>query len=257
MKQFFVLFTAGLSLAVTAVAQDVDVDKKTGLVMVDAKEAFYLTPKNKTIMHSDYALENLQHEELAYLKYAEVPKYTRSGGTSNQTVYQMVFTKSGNQCTIEGFNLLSGVMKPLAKQIAGANLVKDGAVSLSEERKFIVLNHGTFLVDPYAASAPAENVRVVNNEPQKSAGPADISLKESNIYNNSELVGVFKRTEENDVTTITVYNSSDAMICKAAHPNKDGADWEIMADGKTATILYNPAAPLEKLFKYLVEKGYL
>lgn len=257
MKKLTTIIIAIFCFVSFAVGQNVDVDKKTGLVSVEGSAAFYLTPKNKSIMHSDFALENLNHEELAYLKYAEVTKYTRSGTTSGVTTFQMVFTKSGNQCTLEGFNLLGGIMKPIAKQIAGANLVKDGAISQAEERKFIVLNNGNFLINPYATTAPQERERFVNNEPQRSSGPADISLRETNIYNNSELVGVFKKMEEGNLTTISVYNSSDVMICKASHPNNDNADWSILVDGKTTTILYNPAAPLEKLFKYLVEKGYL
>lgn len=146
------------------------------------------------------------------------------------------------------------VMKPLAKQIAGANLVQNGAVSPAEERKFIVLHNGSFLQDP--APAPLERA-VYNDPPRASAGPADISLKERNIYNNSELVGIFRRTVAGNITTISVYNNTDALVCKATHPDDDNADWTIVADGKTASILYNPAAPLEKLFKYLVEKGYL
>ena len=249
MKKYLFLIAACISLVVPAIAQDVDVDKKTGLITVDGKEAFYLTPKNKTIMTSDYALENLQHEELAYLKYQE-----EGYGSHSVTTYHMVFTKTGNQCILRGFTMLTGTMKPMAKKIAGANLVQNGAVSEAEERKFIVLHNGSFLTDP---NQPKEQARVVNNEPQRSAGPADITLKETNIYNNSELVGMFKRTVENDITTITVYNTSDAMVCKANHPNAGDADWSINADGKSVNILYNPAAPLEKLFKYLVEKGYL
>lgn len=243
MKQTLFFFFACF-LSVAAIAQDVDVDKTSGLVTVDGKQAFYLTPKNKSVMHSDFALENLQHEELAYLKY------TSAG---NSAFFQMVFTKTGNQCNLSNFSMFS-VMKPLAKQIAGANLVQNGVVSPTEERKFIILHNGNFLQDP----APQPERVVYNEAPKAPAGPADIALKENNIYNNSELVGVFRRTmDENKITTISVYNNTDALVCKASHPNDDNADWTILADGQTSSILYNPANPLEKLFKYLVEKGIL
>lgn len=238
-----------------AMAQDVDVDKSTGLVKVDDQEVFYLTAKNKSLMESDFSLENLQHEELAYLKLVKGEKYNSGGGTSTTINYQMVFTKTGNQCMLTGFGMLS-IIKPLAKRIAGANLVKDGKVSDAEERKFILLNNGTFL-KPIAPAANNERVIVVNDNP-KPSGPADISLKDNNIYNNSEMVGIFKRIVEGDMTVISVYNANDALICKATHPTaNEDADWSLQLDGKAVAILYNKAAPLEKLFKYLVEKGHL
>ena len=207
-------------------------------------------------MANDYSLQNLDHKELAYLKHQTATRY-RNGTSSEVTEYLMVFTKTGNQCTLTGFSLITGIIKPMAKMIAGANLVQNGEVSEEEERKFITLNHGSFVK---SAPTQPEKIMVVNtndNAPRNS-GPADISLKETNIYNNSEMVGVFKRTEETGVTTISVYNNTDALVCKASHPSDNPtADWTIVSEGKTAAILYNTAAPLEKLFKYLVEKGIL
>ena len=225
-------------------AQDVDINKETNMIQVDGKDAFYLTPKNKQFIESDYSLENLQHKELAYLK---IQKY---GSNIN---YYMVFTKSGNQCTLTGFGTF-GVLKHLAKMIAGANLVQDNIVSETEERKFVILHGGTFI----QSQVPAPPVERISNEPKRAAQPADIGIKGEKIYNNSELVGIFKQSSANGLTTISVYNANDAMVCKATHKdNNDNADWDLMLDGKAITLLYNPAASLEKLFKYLAEKGYL
>jgi penicillin-binding protein-related factor A (putative recombinase) len=218
------------------------------MVQVNGKDAFYLTAKNKQFMESDYSLENLQHQELAYLKQV---KY---GSDIN---YYMVFTNSGNQCTLTGFGSF-GNIKNLAKKIAAANLVQNNAISETEERKFIILNNGSFIKDQQPYNPPAEKVIVVNNEKQHSSQPADITMKENKIYNNSEMVGIYKRATEGGITTISVYNSNDALVCKASHPdNNDNADWSLVLDGKTVTLLYNPQTPLEKLFKYLAEKGYL
>lgn len=247
-----ILFIAGMLLSATLSmqAQDLDVDKKTGLVQVDGKDAFYLTPKNKQFLESDFSLENLQHKELAYLKYT---KY------GNNSSYYMVFTKSGNQCSLYGINPLNS-MKQIAKNVAGANLVQDNAVSEEEERKFIILHNGRFIKDPALSTPPPPTERVIApvESKQVSTGPADISIKENKIYNNSEMVGVFKRASESGITTVSVYNSNDAMVCKATHTDgNDNADWNLLLDGKTVTLLYNSGAPLEKLFKYLAEKGYL
>jgi hypothetical protein len=254
MKKLIVLALVLVTSISLVKAQDVEVDKKTGLVKVDGKEAFYLTPKNKTMMTSDFALENLDHKELAYLKYDEGVRYT-SNGTKSTTNYLMVFSASGNQCVLTDFNLITGIMKPIAKKIAAANLVQNGEMSQAEERKFIIINKGSFVKE--AAPAPSEKVIVVNDQ-QRSAGPADISLKENKIYNNSELVGLFKNATDGNKTVISVYNNMDALVCTASHENgNDNADWNINSDGKNMTILYNNATPLEKLFKYLVEKGML
>ncbi len=255
MKQYL-LAAFALLCAFPLFAQGVDVDKKTGLVSVNDKPAFYLEPKSLGVLQeSDYSLQNLEHKELAYLKHQNSVRYT-GNGTTNVTEYLMVFTKSGNQCVITGFSLLTGIIKPMARKIVAANLVQNDAVSLEEERKFIILNHGSFVTQPQGGNVVVNSAPVV--APPRTGAPADISLKETNIYNNSELVGVFKRTEDGGITTISVYNTSDALVCKASHPNDNAdADWMILSDGRTATILFNPAAPLEKLFKYLVEKGIL
>lgn len=249
------LLTATLCMLLfTAGAQDMDIDKKTGLVRVDGQDAFYLTVKNKSIMQNDFALENLNREELAYLKYEEAVRYT-SRGEKSITNYLMVFSKSGNQCYLTGFNMITGIMKPIAKSIAAAKLVQNGAISLAEERKFIVLHNGTFVKE--SLPQQAERVVVMNEQP-KNTTPADISMKQNNIYNNSELVGIFKRTVEAGISTISVYNNNDVLVCKATHEDgNENADWNIQSDGKSITILYNSAAPLEKLFKYLVEKNIL
>lgn len=247
MKKLILFLSLLAATQLTLLAQDIDINKETGLVQVDGKDAFYLVSKNKQLMESDYSLQNLQHSELAYCKFQ---KY------GSETAYYMVFTRSGNQCTLTGFGTFNN-LKRLTKMIAGANLVQNNEVSEAEERKFIILHGGSF-VQSTPVAAPAEKILVVNNDRQASKQPADISIKENKIYNNSEMVGIFKRTSEGGISTISVYNMNDALVCKATHPdNNDNADWNMVLDGKSVTLLYNPATPLEKLFKYLAEKGYL
>jgi hypothetical protein len=250
-----------LILSVSVFAGDnIDVDKKTGLVKVNDKEIFYLSAKNASIMGvSDFALENLEHKELAYLKKEEVRGW-RNGRETSDLVYQMVFTKSGNQCTLSGVSALFGVIKPLAKQIAGANLVQNGEISQSEERKFIVLHNGSFFEKP-AAPAPIQaptTIIVTEKAASKAIAPASIQLKDDKVYNNSEQVGIYKITKDGDFDVIKIYNTSDALVCTARHKSNDNNDdWKLQIDDKAATILYDSSNPLEKLMKYLVEKGIL
>jgi hypothetical protein len=251
-----------LAKSFSSFAEDIDVDKKTGLVKINGKETFFLTSKNSSMMGaSDYALENLDHKELAYLKKDEVRGW-RNGRETSELIYIMVFTKSGNQCTLSGFSILFGVMKPLAKQIAGANLVQNGEVSAEEERKFIVLHDGTFFNKPAPAppiqQAAPTTIIVTEKAAAKPIAPASIQLKEDKIYNNSEQVGVFKTTKDGDYDVIKIYSSSDALVCTARHQsNNNNDDWKLQLDDKATSILYDSTNPLEKLFKYLVEKGIL
>lgn len=240
-----ILICSMLMLSITKLsAQEVDYDKTTGMVQVEGKDAFYLVSKNKKLMISDYSLQNMEHKELAYLKYTDY------GGSSG---YFMVFTHTGNQCSITGLGTFANA-KQVAKIIAAANLVQKNEMSEEEERKFIILHNGTFISTP----APAEKIIIANDSRNTTTQPADISIKEDKIYNNSELVGFFKSTKEEGNTIISVYNNSDALICKASHADgNNNADWNLSLDGKTVTLLYNTSAPMERLFKYLAEKGYL
>lgn len=140
-----VLLLAGLN---HAFAQRVDVDKKTGLITVDGKPSFYLSGRNRVMFQADYALENLQHQELAYLKALQQPVYSPvTNTTTTETFYNMTFTRSGNSCELHGYTSFS-IFKSLAKTIAAARLVQNNDISIQEERKFIMMNNGVFLQDP-------------------------------------------------------------------------------------------------------------
>ena len=254
MRLFFLLF-AGLLLSCAGMAQSIDVDKKSGLVTVDGKEAFYLKAKNKVLWQADYSLENLNNEELAYLKAATEEVYnTMTRKYDDKMTYEVTFTQTGNFCTIRDFTSLS-VMKSLAKIIAAARLVENDRVSAEAERKFVVMHNGVLQKDPTIV------LNVVNNDrTSKSSGPADISLKENKVYNNGELVAFFKRSTDNEQTLIKIYNADENMIAEARHQDgNEDADWDVwlVNDKKKLTLLYSPSNPLEKLFKYLVEKSYL
>ena len=141
----FILLLTGIN---TAFAQRVDVDKKSGLITVDGKPSFYLMGKNRSLLSADYALENLQHQELAYLKVQQQQVYSpATNTTSTESYYTMTFTKTGNSCELHGYTSFS-VFKSLAKTIAAARLVQNDDISVQEERKFIVINNGMFLQDP-------------------------------------------------------------------------------------------------------------
>jgi hypothetical protein len=257
MKMIFslVLFAA----AATSFAQDIIVDKKTGLVKVDGKDAFYLTPTNKTFLSKDLRLENINHKELAYIRTEDhAPNRPGEGLT-------FTFSATGNYCDASDY-VSFNTSKTLARAIVAARLIVNDEISEEAERKFIVIHKGTFLKDPDAPRPAEVNVTVNNNTPAANNNasatppqPADILVKENRIYNNSELVGSFKKSVSGPLDVISVYSKDDTKVADAKHvTNDNNADWDIiLADGKKVTVLYNTTTPLEKLFKYLVEKGHL
>jgi hypothetical protein len=261
MKKIFPIVLLLFFSAAGVVAQSVSVDKKTGLVKVEGKDAFYLIAVNQVLWDKDFRLENLEHKELAYLKSVQGRSVTNPAPGS-EGYYTVTFSATGNYCDISEFSGLN-IMKSLARDIASARLIENGAISAEAERKFIVMHHGVFLKDPNARGVDV-NVTVNNAPPAgaaPAAAPADISVKGDKIYNNGEMIGLFRKQDIDGKTMqVTVYGKDDNKVAEARHPlNDDNADWEVTlaADGKKVSLLYNVATPLEKLFKYLADKGYL
>lgn len=225
------LLLAGMN---SAFAQRVDVDKKSGLITVDGKPSFYLMGKNRALFQADYSLENLQHQELAYLKALQQPLYNPATNTNTtETFYVMTFTKTGNSCELHGYTSFS-IFKSLAKTIAAARLVQNNDVSVQEERKFIVMNNGQFLQDPnggrdgrggqyaddrddrrggrgdrdnrgddrgdgrnYNDRDGGDDRNNNNSDNGEVAGPPvpiNISITNGRIYDGDELIGTYKQT---------------------------------------------------------------
>ena len=239
-------------------AQDVDVDKSSGLVQVDGRDAFYLKVTNKSFGSKDFVLTNLDGEELAYLKYDSRPNNTWNSTTrqyNSDVFYGITFSKSGNYCEIilRSFSMA----KFLAKQIASARLIHNGQISADDEQKFVVMHNGTFLKNPNAGPAV-----IVNNVPPARSGndapkrTADISISGDKIYNNDELLGTFKSEQAQGIQNLTIYNPSDVATIRAMRRSDGDGDWEITVQGRKTTIRYHADAPLQKLFTRLVENGY-
>jgi hypothetical protein len=258
MKRFILLTFICINTLV-AFTQNIEVDKNSGLVKVDGQDAFYLIFKNKGILSlKEISVENLAKEELAFIKerkVEELPWDEREGKAG--VFYQFTFSETGNTANIfpKGFS----ATKDISKAIVNAGLIKEGKMDPRSERNFVVSNNGTIFREP---NKPV--TVVVNNAPAGNTLPkaaVDISVKGNNIYNNSELIGSFKKsTEAANLTTLSIYNKDDLKIATATHNDADAnADWNLttFADNKATQLLYNTAAPLEKLFKFLAEKGFL
>lgn len=256
MKKFLTLFVV-FCLANTLFAQDVDIDKSTGLVKVDGKESFYLLKTNKTFLTTDFSLQNLNKEELAYLKSVEVNTLPWDERGNHQGLFlRMTFVATTN--TVNIFPDAFDGIKQLAKRIAKAKLVVDNQIDPKAERLFVVSNNGKIFKEPVTAPVQV----VINNSAPAATVAAKVSIKGSNIYNNDELVGTFKKSTDSVTNnlTLSVYNKDGVktVIAKRQGNVKD-ADWEIVvvATNKTNQVLYSDENPFEKLFKYLIEKSLL
>ena len=156
-------FMAGTS------AQRVEMDKKSGLITVDDKPSFYLIGKNRSIFLADYSLENLQHQELAYLKVLQQRIFTPGYGYGTETFYVANFP-SGNFCELHGLTGFS-MFKALAKNIAAARLVQNDIIDPQAEQRFVRMNGGEFAGnrdnrgrnDDYAQGGPGRD-RNPNND---------------------------------------------------------------------------------------------
>jgi len=259
MKTLRLLFLF-LFVSLAATAQKVSVDKKTNIVTVEGEPSFVLKPKNKILWQSDYALENLDGQELAYFKAEKREKWNNTTHNyDNELFYGITFSQSGNYCELRNFTSLS-IVKALAKEIAAARLVQGNAISPEAEQKFVVMHNGVFLKDPNKQQ-PAVVVNVGGSAagaPAAASAPASISISGEKIYNHDELTGTFRKSSENGYTTISIYNRDDNKVAIARHKDKSDEDWEIMPEGGSKISLrFYTDQSLERLFKYLAEKGYL
>jgi len=237
-------------------SQNVDIDKSTGLVKIDNKECFYLIKTNKTFLTTDYSLQNLNKEELAYLKSTDVNTLPWNERGNYQGMFlKMTFIATTN--TVNVFPDAFDGIKQLAKRLAKAKLVVDNQIDPKAERLFVVSNNGKIFKEP----APMQ-VIINNTSPSSAAVSANISIKANNIYNNDEFVGSFKKSVDSltNKITINIYNKDGARAIVAKRQGSIAdADWDVVvvATNKTNQVLYNENNPLEKLFKYLVEKNLL
>ncbi|GAB4094424.1 hypothetical protein [Flaviaesturariibacter terrae] len=234
-------------------AQDVDVDKKTGIVKVDGKDAFLIETIGKSGTKT-YSVQNLAKKEFLLVKNEVVGQSynTTSHKMEDDTKLRFTFTGTGNTCLVSSPIFSFSWYKIIATIVARGRLFESEAISIESERRFVVSNGGQY-------RAPEQPMIVQVSAPVPAAS-ASIQLKGSRIYNNDEAIGTFKQSTDAGTETIQVYNANDQKVAVARHPQgKPDEDWTIVlsADNRTVSVLYNSATPLERLFQYLTEKGLM
>lgn len=144
MKSYLLLVLCCL-FSGSILAQDVQVDRKTGLVQVDGQDAFYLVAKETGKKYSrffekDYSLQNLDHQELAYLTLVKTESNGGNGSVHSVPNFDIAFTKSGNRCMLNRLGM--SIVRQLAMIIAAANLVQNGQISDEAEQQFLAKYKG-------------------------------------------------------------------------------------------------------------------
>jgi|GEM_PF-1447321 len=252
-----------LLAGITAYTQSVDYDRGTNLVKVNNIDSFLLVKKNKDLFNFDLSLQNRRGEELAYLKEVQIQHWDPVSKEQKAEQYFIVtFNQTGNYCKLpdNGFN----ETKWVAKQIVAAGLIVNNTIEPSAERRFIISYKGFFNNDNTAMAPainyppPAADYPPPGNNTVSSTG---ILIKANRIYSNDEMIGSFKNvTSYDNYQTIQVYNKDGFNIAEASHPNGNNeADWQVklINERRTITLLFNPDQPLEALFRYFLNKGYL
>ncbi len=92
-----------------------------------------------------------------------------------------------------------------------------------------------------------------------------VTISNNLIYKNGEVVGKYKQGPSlnmalaANVTQVRVYKNDDEKVVTAMHTNNDDLDWQLYIEdnGKKIELLYHSEKSLEKLFTYLILKGYL
>lgn len=291
MKRLLLSALLLLSVLPSLFAQRVAFDKKAELIVVDGAPAFYLKGTRRVVFQSDFALENLKHRELAYLKVMQQRIFSPLYGYTTETFYIMTFAGSGNYCEIHGLPGFS-MFKALGKYIAASRLIRNDEIDPVAERRFIRMNYGFFRKgesrdrpdaqqdresivqedwrnnsrnnradDPrntYGGRPPRNN-RDTDDAVNTSSSAADVSIENNRIYDKDVLVGTYTQQpgQEKGAIAITISNAKGRKVATARRANTT-SDWEVKTtDGALFTLKYNRESPLVGLFTSLVERQYL
>lgn len=253
MTKFF-LKTSTLFFFVILMAQGIyaqkaklSYDKKTDIISADNVPFAKMvrTPGDLIGLNKNYSIQNLEGEELVFLKYTLREHWDREEQKNVSTIwYEITFTQSGARASIEkGL----GMQKSGAMKLAFQNdLIKDGKIDPEAEARFIHLFHGS-----YPTSAPYEShAKVVLN--------GNEILQEGNLIGKF-LVKTITSPEMIEMMVLSVYSADGVKIAEAEAPTTNAMEWAVvtLVDEKTYGFLYNAPNEKENLFDWLIDNNYL
>jgi hypothetical protein len=247
--------------ASNALAQNIEYDKKTGLVLVDGKEAFYFTQVGRGLI-PDFKLENLEHKELAFYKnFKTGEEYNSSFGKMvNVYVFRVTFSNSLNTCDVA-----TAPLKFVLKDIVNYGLIKNGAIDPLAEERYVLGNGGQLQRNNEPSKvivnvASPENAAPGNTpKPSPSITFEDIRIENDQIYNQDNWLGSYKISSSNGVSTVVVYDATDNKVAIATHEDNSEDDWSviIMENSQKVEIRHYTQAALNRLFFSLVQRNVL
>jgi hypothetical protein len=244
-----------LLCSITVRAQDIDVNRKTGLVTVNGKEYCYIQPANKGAV-KQFNVQNLLHQDLIFISENEGRQYDREAQSFVGDDYRIVFLGTHNWCTTKsggiGFNNFQKIARLLVKE----QLLQNNAVLPESERLFIRKNHGIFAtrIEPGAQPVPAAPVTATKDSSNNTYTYVDM-LDGDRYLRNGKVVGTFSRAGSAP-ETLYFYGADDVKVATAV---RKGDEWEVSTnkDGKKVTLRYYNTGTIDRLFSYLLQKGYL
>ncbi len=235
----------------------VDVDKK-GMVTVNGKKAFYMISKSSVPWESDYAVENLQHQQVAYFKLAKGYRYANNIKSHQEVEYYKVTFNNGAHCDVRDYMKNSNsIIKSLAMVVVKANLIKDDKINEEAVKKFVSNNSGFTTPDKADTTSALSDSAIPHSDTDSLNG--NISTKDGFIYYEQQIIGTFKQSDiDTDLVSVLVYSVNKNRVAEVIHESGD-KEWKIVTivDQKRQTLPYNDVTAMSDLFRYLLKKKYL
>ena len=251
-----------------AAAQKQKVTYENETISVDGTPYAKMTKKSAGVFVNDFSIKNLNGIELIYLRYKSRPKWDYlNNRNSSEVYYEINFIASGAKANIfKQFTAKSAATLPVEN-----DLIKDNAIDMDAERRFIQVYNGYY---PKVEQAPQPTVLVINNSsdnsnkssapntPAKSKSPVVIS--DNQFTQDGIDMGKFSTktgtgTNEEKSTIITIYAANGDKVAEATAPIDNPSEWSVktFSDNKSSGVLYDSPKEKEVLFKWLIDKGYL
>jgi hypothetical protein len=261
MKPTALLSALLLLLCHSAIAQRIDVDRKSGLVTIDGREYCYIVPASKGSV-KQFNVQNLLHQDLIFVSENEAKQYNRESQTFEGDDYRLVFLGTHNWATANSGGFGYNNYQKIARMLFRERLLEGNAVVPESERLFIRARHGIFVtriepgtiaIQPNTATVPVKSETRLDEIGAAESVPAHY-LKDDKFYTGTRAIGSFTRSKTGP-ETVNIYSTDDTKVASAVH---NGDEWTLStSDGKRVTLRYYSNSTIERLFEYLISKGYL
>jgi len=191
-----------------------------------------------------FSIKSLSNVELIFMKgYDKVTgrkwdEKAKKYRDVTSTFYDIKFVGSGGMVTVNDWLSQKDAMKIVVEY----SLIKDNAIDPASEAKYIRTFRG------YSPPKPKGPI-VING---------DLITQDENVLAKFLIKNSTSASSE-EIMVISIYSTNGEKIASAEAPIVNALEWTVqtISDGKTTSILYSSPEEKEKLFKWLLDKGYL